>query len=193
MSEAQAQQALQRLYEDSSIRDELTDEESEVLLQWGEAQIKRLAAQELDAAAFEEAYTHLARLLTRMGALAAGQPYMPPEEAQAALARVDESAQAVGLHPAEERFGAQAASDDIMGNLQALIVHVDAPVFTASASVPDEGEAAAPAEPSPEPPTEGESPSGLSQLFSGLARFLSSHPPNTEGNAAHGEEEPEQQ
>jgi hypothetical protein len=39
MSDAQAQRAIQQLYENTSARDELSDDEANVLLQWGEAQI----------------------------------------------------------------------------------------------------------------------------------------------------------
>ena len=253
MSETQLQQALQRLYEDSSVRGDLTDDESEALLQWGEEQIKRLAAQEMDSAAFEEAYSNLARLLTRMGRLAAGQANMAPEEAQAALEKVNESAQALGLQPAQSTFSAQAAPEDVMATLQALIAQVDAPAEAASAQSLEAPAEAAPAhtldgfmsakvtaekspevEPSPKAdsaekldvlpakadsaemsasdtppakaaPPEAEAPdapadtadtpasaSGLGQLISGIARFLSAAPDTTEGEAAHGEEKPEQ-
>lgn len=250
MSETQLQQALQRLYEDSSVRGDLTDDESEALLQWGEEQIKRLAAQEMDSAAFEEAYSSLARLLTRMGRLAAGQAYMAPEEAQAALEKVNESAQALGLQPAQSTFSAQAAPEDVMATLQALIAQVDAPAEAASAQSLEAPPEAAPAQtldgfmsakasaekspdaPSPKadsaekldvlpakadsaemsasdtppakaaPPEAPDAPadtadnpasaSGLGQLISGIARFLSATPDTTEGEAAHGEEKPEQ-
>ncbi len=66
MSESQAASALERMYEDTTVRDELIDQDATILLQWGEAQIKRLAQQEMDNGLFEDAYAKLTRIMARI-------------------------------------------------------------------------------------------------------------------------------
>lgn len=139
MSQEQAERALLRLYEETNTRDELTDDEAEVLLRWGEAQIERLAAANMDDARFDEAFAHLIKLMTRMNRFAARRAEQSPDEQQTALNRIVESASAAGLpitQPPDSVFGAQGASDTL-SNLQALIA-----MLTPEAN-------AAPAEPSP--------------------------------------------
>lgn len=148
-----AQAAIQRLYEETSVRDELIDEEAELLLRWAEEQVIRLAAQRPDPAVFEESYGELVRLLTRMSRFAAGQSGMSPDEAQTAMSRIEVSASAVGLHPGG--LMAQTAPDDILGTLQALMAYV-APVAD---ELPDDVAPAASETPDDdEPPPASESP-----------------------------------
>jgi hypothetical protein len=66
MSEAQSARALERLYEDTTVRDELVDDEARILLEWGKAQVHKLAQKELDDTTFEEKYVQLTYLLGRI-------------------------------------------------------------------------------------------------------------------------------
>ncbi len=192
MSQAQIEQATQQLYEDMTIREELTDDESQVLLDWAEAQIQRLAAQEMDDAAFETAFAKLGKTLTRMGRLAAERDTMPPEDVQAGLQRIEETAAEVGLVPAEHTFLAQSAPGDVLGNVQALITYLSSGSTgdTSPDTAPDQPLASqpAPTDPPDEPPVVDPSeadtkPTPPASFFNRLASQL--------GEYLNGEEKPE--
>jgi hypothetical protein len=116
MSNAQAERAKQQLYEDTSSRDELTDEEADVLLKWGEAQIDGLAAREMDDAAFDDAFGHLRGVLKNINRYTGGRTYKLPEELTAMLNNLAAEAGALGVNVAVEQLAmpdAQAADDKI--------------------------------------------------------------------------------
>lgn len=124
MSIEQAEWGVQSLYENPSVRDELTDMEAETLLRWGEAQIRRLAALDLDDAAFESAYDSLSGLIRRMNRLAARRAYLLPDEVEIALNRIAEYAARVGLLIPPEQIDAylqQPAAPNNHENLHILI------------------------------------------------------------------------
>ena len=149
MSQEQAERARQQLYEDVSTRDELTDDEAEVLLHWGEAQIDKIASANLTDEQFDEAFANLARMMTRMNRFAARRADQAPDEQQTSLGRIVESAAAAGLpvvQPLTETFSVQAAPDT-MTNLKALI-DMFTPADSASALAVEPPRTLAPAAPS---------------------------------------------
>lgn len=112
MSDEQVKRAVQSLYDETSTRDELDDDDAETLLKWGEAQIQRLAAQNMDDAEFDEACGHLTRLLTRVNRFAARRSELSAEDQQLSLSRILESASSLGLAAGQasvEIFAQQAA------------------------------------------------------------------------------------
>ena len=116
MSQAQAERATQQLYEDTATRDELVDEEAQVLLKWGEEQITALAAQEMDDAAFEEAYSHLRRVMMNINQFTGKRTYATPEELRTYLDQVASEATALGVNVTAQQLDvptAQAADDNI--------------------------------------------------------------------------------
>lgn len=124
MSEEQAEWAIQNLYETPGARDELVDADAETLLHWGEMQIMRLAELDLDDAAFEEVYDHLNSLVRRINRLAGWRNQLSPEDVEAALNRIAESAAMIGLPVAPEKLTAylnQPPSAETAANLQSLI------------------------------------------------------------------------
>lgn len=152
-----AQAAIQRLYEETSVRDELIDEEAELLLRWAEEQVIRLATERPDPAVFEEAYSDLVRLLTRMSRFAAGRSGMSLDDVQTAMSRIEASASAVGLQPGG--FVAQTAPDDILGTLQALMAYVAPAADEPPMSEPPGDEPPSTSEPPvSETPADAESP-----------------------------------
>jgi methionyl-tRNA synthetase len=123
MSQEQSERARQLLYEDVSTRDELSDEEADVLLRWGETQIEKLASANMDDARFDEAVANLMRMMKRMNRFAARRAEQAPDEQQESLNKIVESANAAGLPVTgqlDETASAQALPD-IMANLKALI------------------------------------------------------------------------
>jgi hypothetical protein len=116
MSQEQADRAKQQIYEDTSTRDELTDDEANILLKWGEGQIDSLAAQNLDDAAFEEAYDHLRRVVMNINRFTGKRAYAPPEELTNTLNQLATEAGALGANVSPEQLAvpqAQAADDNI--------------------------------------------------------------------------------
>ncbi|MBI5667181.1 MAG: hypothetical protein HZC41_04165 [Chloroflexi bacterium] len=150
MSQEQADRAIEQLYGDASVRDELTDDEALVLLKWGEDQIRALAAQNLDDAQFEEALQHLLKLLTRVNRFTSRRADLLPEERQESLDKIAASAQAVaGFVPSAQAvtppsfagYLQQQETLDNIANIRALTALV-APV--APGTPPNEGEPASP-------------------------------------------------
>ncbi|MGQ9887174.1 MAG: hypothetical protein ACUVSX_01675 [Aggregatilineales bacterium] len=125
MSQQQREWGVQSLYEEADVRDELTDDEAQALLQWAEEQVGRLAEQELDDEAFEAALAHLKRLMRSMNRFAARLPDLAVADQQAMLEKMQVSASAIGL-TALGAFSAQAADSladphDVAANLRALM------------------------------------------------------------------------
>ena len=128
MNEEQAEWAIQSLYENMNVRDELSDSEAQILLQWGEAQIVRLAELGLPDADFETAFDHLSGLIRRINRLAARRGRLTFEDQTLAINRIMEDAIALGLDitpQALEIFLNQPVSQSVAGglheNVQTLI------------------------------------------------------------------------
>lgn len=96
MSEAQAERAITRLYEDEGLRDELPDPEAGVLLEWGESQMVALADRNLSDDAFDALATHVQRLLVLIAQFIAKREEMTPLVVRAALNEIETQAQVVG-------------------------------------------------------------------------------------------------
>ena len=124
MSDEMAEWAIQNLYENPALRDELTDSEAEILLRWGEDQVMRLSQLAVDDASFEAAFDRLSSLIRRMNRLAGRRADFSPEEIDAALNRIAEYAVQIGLSIQPERlmsFAQDSASPDNLENVRAVI------------------------------------------------------------------------
>jgi len=135
MSDEQAQRAIQQLYEDTSARDELSDDEANFLLGWGEAQIKALAARGLDDATFAAAFAHLRAVMKNINRYTGQRAYQTPEALLALLDELAAEAQSLGVDIQAQQLAipqAQAADDNI-ALIQALtaLVTPGAPDATA--------------------------------------------------------------
>ena len=149
MSQEQAERALQSLYEESGARDELTDDEAEILLKWAETQIQRLAHQNMDDERFDEAYSQVVKLLTRMNRFAARRVDLPPEDQKTSLDRIAESASAVGLTIPQAQLTAyleQPVAQDAGTDIQGLITLVAGHEGDANTTQPNVTPAAEPSE-----------------------------------------------
>ena len=155
MTDEQAQHAIQQLYEDTSARDELSDDEANVLLQWGEAQIRELGARNLDDTAFDEAISHLNGVLKNINRYTGQRAYKSPEELSALLNELATHAQAMGVNVQAAQLAvpeAQTADGDNIAVIQALT----------SLVTPGQTPAAQP--PRPPPPSRDDSPADESLL-----------------------------
>ncbi len=120
MSEAQAQRAIQNMYADPSVREELIDEEADVLLKWGEEQIANLAAQNWDDARFESASGNLNRLLNEINRFIGKRAYWSPAEQTASMGEIAKLAESLHykVNPAAlEAFPQQSAA---LSNTEAI-------------------------------------------------------------------------
>jgi hypothetical protein len=127
MSEAQAEWAIQSLYENPSARDELEDSQAETLLRWAEEQVMRLADLNMEDEQFEAAYDRLAGLVQRINRLAARRGHLPREDEEMALNRIAEYAAAIGITIPPDQLTTylhQPPQPDIQANLHALLALV---------------------------------------------------------------------
>lgn len=137
---ARVENAIQQLYEDPGLREELSDDEVPTMLQWAEREVAKLDARSADDAAFEAGFEALRKLLTSINRYIGRRSYSTPEEQAAEMDRIAERAGTLGyaLPIIEEdptTFQAQGAVDNITA-LASLLARID-------------GSAAEPSNPSP--------------------------------------------
>ena len=104
MSEVLAERAVERLYDDMALTEDLPDDEARVLLRWAEQQIGRLARRAIDEEGFDESFRQLRRLMKRVGRFAARRQGMTPDEQLDVLGRIAEPAQALGFSLTSQRL-----------------------------------------------------------------------------------------
>jgi hypothetical protein len=104
MSQQQAERAKQQLYEDSTAREELTDDEAAVLLKWAEGRIDSLAAQEMDDTAFDEAYGQLRQVILNVNRFTGKRTYAAPEELKRYLDQMAMAAGGLGAQVSMEQL-----------------------------------------------------------------------------------------
>jgi len=122
-----AQRAIELLYEDAGLLDELADDDARLLMQWAEKEIEALALRHPDEAEFDEAVSQLRQLLTRMNRYVGRHAYLTPEEQQDWVRKIVESASNLGYNIPIEQMSAppsaQGAPDTrtvLTGLLQAI-------------------------------------------------------------------------
>ena len=148
---ARAEAAVQALYEDADLRDELTDEEAQPLYHWAEAQIAQLDASAADDAAFETSADALRRLLKTVNRFVGRRGYATPEEQAEVFAKIAEPAQALGFSMPPEQPATFVQAQAAVDNQTALKTLLDQ-LSGGAAAAPAEAAPApesAPAEPSP--------------------------------------------
>ena len=169
MVESRIQSAMERLYEDMSLRDELTDDEANALLKWGEEEITRLAndSANADESAFDNAMSNLRKVLGGLNRIVGRGPDMPAEQQAAAAQVVAASAQALGysVSSSDVAFPVQAQSaeggePDRISAIQALTSLIKS-AGSVVANVQSQNEAPTPASTEPTPSTPPEEIAGL--------------------------------
>ncbi|GAB4571489.1 MAG: hypothetical protein Kow0077_08260 [Anaerolineae bacterium] len=150
-AEAFAARAAQEILNDSSLRDELTDEEAQPLLDWALARIEALAAQASGASpeALEDALANLRRVMKRMNRLVRLRQEGDPEALATELNRLGQlGARLTGQESALGEHAAPELALDVLEGLDTvqLITHVLARIATSTAA------------PQPAPPTEAIAP-----------------------------------
>ncbi len=130
---SQLEMAMERMYGDVGLTDELIDEEAEVLLAWGAAEHERMAAQGLDDEAFDARAKQIRRAMSRMNNFIGKRGKYDEEKARTVLARFTEGAYELGYsipaHQVNQFISVQTDLDN-MTTLQALLAMVSPPPAT---------------------------------------------------------------
>lgn len=154
---AQAEQALQRLYEDADLRGDLRDSEAESLLKWAEEQVTRLAEQVTDETQFEAQFDVLRGMLKDMNRLVGRRAEMDADTQAAKLGEITAAAQALGAPvtvqaqtpPDFQAMDDSTALNTLIGMISPTAAQATpAPTESFSAPAP----APAPVQPSPDVP-----------------------------------------
>lgn len=157
---SRAENALQAIYEDPGLRDELQDAEAEKLLKWAEAELVRLDASGADDAAFDEKVSELRRLLKGMNRLVGRRDQIGAQASDDALDKLVAHANALSyaLTPdqlaAFAREGAALDGVSAVERLTALISQTGTPAHSHTEPPVEEQVMDAPTEPPAEPPVE---------------------------------------
>jgi hypothetical protein len=84
--------ALERMYGELGLTDELTDDEAEILLRWGENAVTQLDAATDDEETFDAQFKQVRRLMKRVNRFVGAHADYDPAEAQEKLAKLRENA-----------------------------------------------------------------------------------------------------
>jgi hypothetical protein len=134
---SQLDRAKEALYGDTTVRDELTDDEAEKLFAWAETRIADLAARHLDDDAFDAAWEELRKLLMRINRFVGRRINMSAEEQSDYLTKVaDAAASALGITLAPEQMAAFQSKQADLDNAAAVeaLTQLIAPPAAASTS-----------------------------------------------------------
>ncbi|NDJ62459.1 MAG: hypothetical protein GYB67_15130 [Chloroflexi bacterium] len=132
---SRAETATIQLYENTRVRDELTDTAAEPLLLWGEALVVRLDAQFPDDEAFDAQYTHLRKLMIQINRFVGKRAADSPEEHAERWQRVMEHTDALGqpiAQDARDSFWARHESLSDLETITTLIALIDAEAAAAA-------------------------------------------------------------
>lgn len=124
-----AEAAVQALYEDSRLREDLIDDEADVLLQWAEKKLIELDESDVDDTTWQQAVTTFKGLMRGVNQFIGQRAYATYEAQNAAYETIQAQAAALNLplpEPDEPQFSAQMATDDALEALKALLGQMDA-------------------------------------------------------------------
>jgi hypothetical protein len=164
---SQLERAKEALYGDTTIRDELSDEEAKKLYAWAEARITELAAKHLDDEAFDAAWEELRKLLMRINRFVGRRGNMSAEEQGEYLGKVaDAASAALGVSLAfAQSAGSELANLDNAAAVEKLTRMIAPPELHAvDSAVPQaasDGQSTPPAAEAPQPADSGAKPAAL--------------------------------
>lgn len=153
MSNAQAERAINQLFESDTVRSELRDEEASLLLTWGEARLVELAERNLPDEQFDGLAAKLRSLLVAVNYCVGRRKTMPSQHLSM-MAEITSAAEAAGYQviPEEQtgflRAQGVLSNDEAIAELLGLLRPVSAPSIVAEAvpTLPPAPETQAPPE-----------------------------------------------
>lgn len=108
--------AVQRLYEDISLREELTDNEAEVLLKWAEGKVVQLDDEIADEETFDEQFKQLRRMMKRMNKFIGNRGDDDLEKQQQMVLKFLDSAAELGIKVNQAQIQAFLAAQQNQSN-----------------------------------------------------------------------------
>lgn len=121
-----AEAAVQSLYEDSRLREDLIDDEADVLLKWAEQKLIELDAAAVDDATWEQALATFKGLVRGVNQFIGQRAYAEPDAQDKTFASIQAQAAALNLPVPAQQFSAQTADEDNLAALKALLHEMDA-------------------------------------------------------------------
>ena len=121
-----AEAAVQSLYEDSRLREDLIDDEADVLLKWAEQKLIELDAAAVDDATWEQALATFKGLVRGVNQFIGQRAYAEPDAQDKTFASIQAQAAALNLPIPAQQFSAQMADEDNLAALKALLHEMDA-------------------------------------------------------------------
>lgn len=118
------ERAMERMYGDINLTDELVDDEAEVLLKWGEAEHIKLAAQSLDEDALDAGAAAVRKVMKRVNGFIGKWQADDPGHADAALAKLVDALGDLGYDVAAAQVQValvDAGASDKMSALRAVL------------------------------------------------------------------------
>lgn len=119
------EQAIQQLYENSGLTDELTDSEAKLLLKWGEQEVMRLDAQQLDEDTFEDRFKQVRRAMNRINSFIGKRSDFDDDKAKSVMARFTEGVYELGYTINQAEVNAFLSAQQTMNNHDALVAMLD--------------------------------------------------------------------
>jgi hypothetical protein len=159
MSEGQAASALERMYEDTNVRDEIVDTDAKILLQWGETQVNRLAQKEMEDSVFEDAYYKLTKVMGRINRFVGMRQDADDAQKAELLEKLVATAADAGYPISAEAVATFAQENAAMDNAAAIRA-LTAMIDTTSTGTPPPAQTGSPtpSATTPEPPSKPNSP-----------------------------------
>lgn len=117
---SRAEMAMERLYGDESLTDELRDDEAKTLLSWGEAELNRLLAQDMDEETFDDRFKLLRRTMKRINSFVAKRQEYEADKAQNVMARFTEGAFELGYEISYEQMTTFLAQQSTLNNQETV-------------------------------------------------------------------------
>lgn len=106
MTEDQIQRAVESIYENESLTEELDDDAAEFLLQWGEQQVRRRGEQIFEEARFEQTLHYLRRLMANLNYFVGQRENLEDEEARQIMGEIIQNAQILEFPLSPQAFEA---------------------------------------------------------------------------------------
>ena len=117
---SQLEMEMERLYGDINLTDELVDEDAQILLKWGEAQLERLDSEGYDDATFEEKSHQVRNAMKRINGFIGKRSGYDVEKAKIVLGRLHEGILQIGYNLPDAELEAYIATQAEMDNSAAL-------------------------------------------------------------------------
>lgn len=115
-----AERAMERLYGDISLREDLTDDEAKPLFKWAEQKVMELDSTTEDEEVFDEKFKQLRRMMKRMNHFIGYRASEAPEEQRETLHKMMESASEIGIRIDETQMESFFSAQSSLSNDEAL-------------------------------------------------------------------------